>query len=99
MEYPNGFITECLFRYIGQTVTIFTKSGGISGGGFTGVLLSIDNTCLRLLTCEGQAPCCPVGSSCTGVGYGSTDNFIGNPLGAICIIPMCAVVCFTHNAI
>ena len=25
-------------RYIGKTITIFTKSGGLSGSGFTGVL-------------------------------------------------------------
>lgn len=31
-----------LNRYIGQTVTIFTTSGGQSGNGFTGVLASVN---------------------------------------------------------
>lgn len=34
----RGFDGLC--RYIGQTVTIFTESGGLSGSGFTGVLMS-----------------------------------------------------------
>jgi len=58
--------TEDLLRYIGQTVTIFTKSGGLSGSGFTGVLISIDCKCIRLLTSIGLPPACPVGSACSG---------------------------------
>ena len=48
----EGFINclvESMFRFIGQTVTIFTTSGGLSGNGFTGVLLSVDCNCVRLL--------------------------------------------------
>ncbi len=105
MEFANNnIIFENLFRYIGQTVTVFTQSGGLSGSGFTGVLLAIDNNCIRLLVSEGEAPCCPVGSACTGNwsplgNVAANQGFIGNPLGAICVIPICAIVCFTHNAI
>ena len=53
-----------MLRHIGQTVTIFTTSGGLSGGGFTGVLISVDNCVVRLLVCEGAPPCCPIGSAC-----------------------------------
>jgi len=42
-------LVESMFRYVGQTVTIFTTSGGLSGNGFTGVLLSVDCNCVRLL--------------------------------------------------
>jgi len=38
-------ISQLLSNYIGETVTIFTKSGGQSGAGFTGVILSV-NDCL-----------------------------------------------------
>ena len=85
---------EGLFRYLGQTVTIFTASGGISGSGFTGVLLNIDENCIRLLTSFGLAPACPVGSSCCGgfdriererlgysSGYGSGYGFGGSGSG------------------
>jgi len=105
MEDWNSFILDSMVRHIGQTVTIFTTSGGLSGSGFTGVLLSVDRRCVRLLCDVGAAPACPVGSSCIGVGspcgYGANmgGGFIGNPLGAVAIIPTHAIACFTHNAI
>ena len=42
-------LVDSMCRHIGQTVTIFTTSGGLSGSGFTGVLLSVDCNCVRLL--------------------------------------------------
>lgn len=48
VDYINCLV-EGMFRYIGQTVTIFTTSGGLSGNGFTGVLLSADCNVVRLL--------------------------------------------------
>lgn len=107
-------IVESMFCYIGQTVTIFTTSGGLSGSGFTGVLLSVDCNVVRLLADVGAGPACPVGSSCTniqtpygmaggygydGCGCGGGIPFEGNPLGAVCVIPTRAIACFTHNAI
>jgi len=105
---------EALLRFCGQTVTIFTASGGISGSGFTGVLLSVDEGCIRLLTSFGLAPACPLGSACTGMnghgrfGYGfdggcdggcGDNGFIGNPFGSICVIPTCAVVSYVVPSI
>jgi len=49
-------LVESMFRHIGQTVTIFTTSGGLSGNGFTGVLLSADCHCVRLLADIGAPP-------------------------------------------
>jgi hypothetical protein len=57
-----------LSNYIGKTVTIFTKSGGQSGSGFTGVVLSVNEHFVRLITRIGPAPGCALGNSCTGVG-------------------------------
>ena len=51
------------------------------------------------------APACPLGSTCTDIMTltGIMDNefggFIGNPLGAVYVIPTCAIACFTHSAI
>ena len=105
MEFWN-ILAEDMCRYIGQTVTIFTTSGGLSGSGFTGVLLSIDCNVVRLLADVGAYPSCPLGSACDGNecnscgGLGLGDGFgLQNPLGAICVIPTCAIACFTHNAI
>jgi len=105
MEGYINCLVESMCRYIGQTVTIFTTSGGLSGSGFTGVLLTVDCNCVRLLADIGAPPACPIGSSCTDFagGMGIVDNecgvFEGNPLGAVCVIPTCAIACFTHSAI
>jgi len=98
-------LVECMGRHVGHTVTIFTTSGGLSGNGFTGVLLSVDVNCVRLLADIGAPPACPIGSACTDVmtPMGIIDNemggFCGNPLGAVCVIPTCAIAVFTHHAI
>ena len=66
-------IEESLCRYVGQTVTIFTTSGGISGSGFTGVLAHVGHGCIRLITSIGAAPACAIGSECSwgrGGGFG-----------------------------
>lgn len=95
-------LRENMSRYIGQTVTIFTTSGGQSGSGFTGVLMSVSECSVRLLVCAGEAPACPLGSSCSGR-YGifsrCCNNIRNNQLGAVTVIPMCSIAAFTHNAI
>jgi len=55
---------DSLRRYIGRTVTIFTTSGGLSGAGFTGVLAAVCDGTVKLITCIGAPPCCPIGSAC-----------------------------------
>ena len=92
MESWGSFLLESLCNNIGKTVTIFTTSGGVSGSGFTGVLLSADREVVRLLCDVGAAPACPVGSSCTNAftPWGNANDgfgFIGNPLGAVAVIP------------
>ncbi len=62
---PDGFgFVNDLARHIGQTVTIFTTSGGESGRGFTGVLASVNNRFVRLITELGPAPGCALGNCC-----------------------------------
>lgn len=70
-------LESSLFRYVGQTVTIFTCSGGISGGGFTGVLAHVGDGCIKIITAIGAAPGCAVGSECSyyGGGYGFGMGF------------------------
>lgn len=63
MASLNGFAAD-LARHIGQTVTIFTTSGGQSGSGFTGVLVSVNPCFVRLITQIGSAPGCALGNCC-----------------------------------
>ncbi len=91
----------CLTKYIGKTVTIFTKSGGLSGSGFTGVLVAVDRHCVSLITRIGAPPACCLGSACTGPigGVGECFGSGFNWLGAITEIPICSIASFTHNAL
>lgn len=65
----NGF-ADVLCDYIGETVTIFTSSGGQSGSGFTGVVLGVNEAFVRLITRVGPAPGCSLGNACNNFDMG-----------------------------
>jgi len=102
---------DSLSGHIGQTVTIFTMSGSISGSGFTGILAGITDCSVKLITAIGARPACPCGSDCTGWGIGRLfgglfgggncyANSWGCPwFGAITEIPIDRIVGFTHSTI
>ena len=96
-------LVNSLCRYVGQTVTICTNSGGASGCGFTGVLAAVNNDTVKLITNIGAAPSCPFGSNCTGcdrTNCGNWNNFgSDNWLGSVTEIPICQIASFTHNAL
>ncbi len=82
----NDNLCHLLSKYIGETVTIFTKSGGQSGCGFTGVILGVNECFVRLITRIGPAPGCSLGNSCgaddSGCGHGySNGNSYGSGSG------------------
>lgn len=84
---PDGFLApnfaELLAHSIGETVTIFTSSGGQSGAGFTGVVLAVNPCFVRLITRIGPPPGCALGNACTGFnvgpGYGPGPGPAGHP--------------------
>ncbi len=101
-----------LCRYIGETVTVFTASGGASGCGFSGVLLSVNSCFIRLLTREGTPPANPLseeicdefaGSSVPTLGArgcgGIHDEREDFMVGSVCDIPIDKIVSFCHNAV
>lgn len=95
-------LIESLQKYIGQTVTIFTTSGGKSGEGFTGVLAAVNECTVKLITDLGAAPSCPLGSNCSRNGwqYGRGNNCgCDNRVGSVTEIPICKIASFTHNAV
>ena len=109
----HGDLTCAMARYIGQTVTIFTTSGGMSGCGFTGVLLGVNDCFAKLLTQIGPAPGCAIGNACGGTPYANGIGCMGNydnmgnmnnatpigTVGSVTDIPICSIACFTHSAI
>lgn len=103
-------LVEHMRRYISETVTIFTTSGGPTGCGFTGVILSVNSQFVRLLTDMGYPPAFPLADNI----YGEMENGPGsrgglgsgkgheNPyrsVGSVCDIPIDRIVAFCHNAV
>jgi len=80
-SFPGGNFAAHLAEYVGETVTIFTSSGGQSGAGFTGVILAVNNVFVRLLTRIGPPPGCALGNACTGF---KVDHGYGMAPGANC---------------
>lgn len=74
----NDNLCHLLSKYIGETVTIFTKSGGMSGCGFTGVILGVNDCYVRLITRIGPAPGCSLGNSCGYSGDMNNHNGMGD---------------------
>jgi len=104
----NVDFTRNICNFIGETVTIFTASGGLSGCGFTGVVLCVSNDFVRLVTQQSSAPTCPISDICGGgCGDGPTRESSGNQsgnwhkheVGSVCDIPICMIVSFCHNAV
>lgn len=110
----NPFVRH-LSRFIGETVTIFTTSGGASGCGFTGVILSINCEFVRLVTRQGTAPANPLAENICGEmdnggpGMKGVQGGLGNlgcknnhdtfKVGSVCDIPIDRIVAFCHNAV
>lgn len=103
-----------LTDHIGQTVTIFTTSGGDSGSGFTGVLVFVNCSFIRLISQIGPAPSCALGNCCDNMNnalYGDTldeaqinntnlrFNCHINNFGSIIDIPIVFIAAFVHNAV
>ena len=96
----NNSLLDSLCRHIGETVTIFTTSGGLSGNGFTGVLAAVSEDSVKLITSFGRAPNCPLGSNCSGnICRNNRNCGCGDVLGSVTEIPVCKIASFTHNAV
>lgn len=101
MNYGFGFQGH-VEDNLGQTVTVFTTSGGESGSGFTGVLAEGGNDYARLVSNIGAAPGCALGNCCEGsYGFGGNMgmNCGGNNLGVIADIPYDKMAAFVHNTV
>ncbi|HKL98308.1 MAG TPA: hypothetical protein VJZ06_00210 [Mobilitalea sp.] len=99
-----------LCHFIGETVTIFTASGGASGCGFSGVLLSVNPCFIRLMTRQGTPPANPISESFCGSfagamgsgpkGHNGIPDMIPSfTVGSVCDIPIEKIVSFCHNAV
>ncbi|NLK99466.1 MAG: hypothetical protein GX271_02260 [Clostridiales bacterium] len=117
--FNNGSCNISLARHIcefvGKSVTIFTTSGGVSGCGFTGVVLSVNACFVRLITDQGSPPSNPIADnicrdcdgksrslgfdSVGGVGASGPRREDHRKFGSICDIPIENIAAFCHNTI
>lgn len=93
---------QSLAKYIGQTITIYTVSGGQSGSGFTGVLLEVCRDCIKILTSAASVPDLTLVSDC--IENKADSHSFGNSsmpvnLGSIAEIPLNKIAAFIHNII
>lgn len=113
MSQSNSFLRH-LQEFVGETVTIFTTSGGASGCGFTGVIMSVNADFVRLVSEQGSAPANPLADNicpdinnggdsrgCGGLGImGRGDrNNNSRAVGSVVDIPIDRIAAFVHNAI
>ena len=101
-------LLEHMSRFIGETVTIFTTSGGASGCGFTGILLGINPCFVRLVDRFGSPPSNPLSESICGDmemderpcgSYRKKNHENVFMVGSVCDIPVDKIAAFCHNSV
>ncbi len=100
MGGPGSPLIDQLCNNIGRVVTIFTASGGVSGSGFTGLLVWANNNAVKLVTNLPSAPANPLGDCGCNNGLFWNSNYCGNSTnGSSVIIPTCQIVSFVFTEI
>jgi len=101
--FDNTCFSAHMANYIGETVTVFVESGGISGAGFTGILLFVNEVYIELLISIALPPACSLNNPCIlypvcSYGLGQSYSHF-SPLGSLAIIPVDKITSFVHNLV
>lgn len=108
IETWNSVFSTHISLYTGQTVTIFVKSGGLSGLGFTGILLNVCKDYITLIIGQGPAPSCSLANKFHAFSHFAPHivkfNYYlpmsrVNRIGVKVYIPTNKIAAFVHNAI
>ena len=93
-------LVETLCNNIGRVVTIFTSSGGVSGSGFTGLLVWANKNSVKIITNLPSAPPNPLGECGCNNGLFWNSNYCnGSMYGSAAIIPTCQIVSFVFTEV
>jgi hypothetical protein len=93
MKYADNF-QKALEDHVGETVTIYTVSGGRSGSGFTGVILYVNCSYVRILIKMGNYPYNTVNTR-----NPKNNKKVKAAIGASADIPLDKIACFVHNTV
>ena len=89
--------------HIGETVTIFTTSGGESGSGFTGVIINVNDDFVRLVTRIGPPPGCALGNACCDRFnrrfHDRFDRGFVRSVGSVIVIPLDRIAAVVFNSV
>lgn len=77
----NQRLIKHIAEFTGKPVTIFTTSGGASGCGFTGVVLTVNCEFVRLVTQQGTPPGHPFNEALCGEMEDGDINGMGGGIG------------------
>ncbi len=96
MELSVALCNE-IKKHLGETVTVYTTSGGSSGSGYTGVLIQINCFFIKIIKHTGPRPC-------NSPKYGSKRCYMCKRFGVkytvtTSIIPIDKIAAFVFNAI
>jgi hypothetical protein len=87
----------------GRIITVFTKSGGCSGRGFTGLLVKVDCRFIKLITELPSAPRHPFGRRFDrddfGFGFDGGRCCERSRFGTAIVIPIRDIVAFVFNEV
>ncbi len=98
-------LIDSLNENTGRVITVFTKSGGCSGRGFTGLLVKVDCRFIKLVTELPSAPRHPFGKrfdreGSFGFGFdGGGCCCDRSRFGTAIIIPIRDIVAFVFNEV
>jgi hypothetical protein len=96
----DGLIND-LSANTGRIITVFTKSGGCSGRGFTGLLVKVDCKFIKLITELPSAPRHPFGKRFDqdDFGFGGGCCCERSRFGTAIVIPIRDIVAFVFNEV
>ena len=74
-RFGDQSLVSHMCNFIGDTVTIFTTSGGPSGCGFTGILMAVNCEYVRVSTNIGRGPANPLSETICPRFAGGRDDY------------------------
>jgi hypothetical protein len=91
----NEFVLH-MSKHIGETVIIFVNGGGMSGAGFTGVLLRVHICFIQLITKIATPPMNKSFNFCIELPNCDSSKLSNLQIGSIANIPIDKIISFVH---
>lgn len=84
-------VEKALLKNTGKVVIVFTKTGGCAGEGFSGLVSTVCDGAVKLITSIPSAPTSPLTGRCCGNEFNLCRNRCCSHFGSAVIIPLCQI--------